>query len=433
MPTLAETLERLYARRTFGVKLGLDLMERLVDERGHPERAYPVIHVAGTNGKGSVCAMLASMLNAAGYRTGLYISPHLVRFNERFQVGGEPIADEELAETLAEVESVCDAVAETADGREATFFEAATLVGFEHFRKSAVDIAVIETGLGGRLDATNVVDPVLSVITRIGMDHTGYLGETLEAITEEKCGIVKPDRPVLVGDMARESLMVVRTVAGERGSGVCEAGQLVSVARRGKPDAVGHKLVIETQEMDVGTVNLHLPGAHQIENCVTAVAAVILLTSAGAIAMDPKAVKSGLENVRWPGRMQQIDDDPPVVVDCAHNPLGAKALRGALDDHYPGKPVGLVWGMSGDKEPAEFIEPFLGVVERVWAVTGTSSRARPTPDLAQAAFLAGIEAEDTDLADALDQARAWARAEDGIVCVTGSLFLVGDVLGIFDF
>jgi len=160
---------------------------------------------------------------------------------------------------------------------------------------------------------------------------------------------------------------------------------------------------------------------------------VILLTSAGAVDVDPAAVKSGLENVRWPGRMQRVEDDPPVVLDGAHNEAGAQALCLALEEHYPGRPVGLVWGMSIDKEARAFMDAFLGTAERVWAVTGTSGRPMPAPELAQLAFLAGIEAVDLDLGAALDEARAWARTENGVVCVAGSLFLVGDVLKNFDF
>lgn len=422
------TLERLYALRTHGIKPGLETAEALVEALGHPEQSFAVVHVAGTNGKGSVCAMLESVLRAGGLRVGLYTSPHLVRFNERIRVAGEPIADSELAELFELVEPCADRVAQAAGGREVTFFELTTALAFEHFRRQRVQVAVVEVGMGGRLDATNVVLPLVSVITRIGLEHTQYLGTTLEAIAGEKAGIIKAGRPVVCGAMPDEAREVVRTTAASRGAPFVDAAERVNV-RRVSQGMEGQKVAIAGADADYGTVTLRLLGRHQLENCATAVAAVETLADHSPIAVPAGTLKAGLAAAAWSGRLQVLSMDPPVLLDGAHNPDGARALAVALKELRGKRKVGLVWGMCGDKDALGFAKALGGQVHRCWTVPIATERSLPPEKLAQMARTGGWEAEPIVKLDvALGAAWQWARESGGMVCIAGSLFLAGEVL-----
>ncbi len=421
-----ETLERLYGRRAFGVKLGLETEEALLAELGDPHLGFAAVHVAGTNGKGSVCALLASVLHAAGVPAGLFTSPHLVRFNERFRIDGVDVGDEELMAGVARVERAADKVLRDT-GREATFFECATAIAFDLFARSGVRIAVIETGLGGRLDATNVVLPLMSVITRIGLEHTSCLGETLEEIAGEKAGIIKPGRPVVCGAMDDRALGAIRNIARERGCRVASVPECVGVRRTGSGiDA--QRVVAESSEVSYGTLNLPLLGDHQVENLATALAAIDMLDEAAGIRLSVEDVRKGVAEVCWSGRCQVIGRDPLVLLDGAHNPQAAAVLAAALKSASGGKPCALVLGMCGDKDLPGYLRPFRHLVKRCWAVPIDNERSADPKEIALAAAREGWDAKVSSLSEALAESTAWAGSEDGVVCVTGSLYLVGEAL-----
>lgn len=420
-------MARLCARPPHVIKLGLECITELLDRLGRPQAALPAIHVAGTNGKGSVCAMLDAVLRAAGLRVGLYTSPHLVRFNERIRVNGVPIDDAALAELLLAVEVAEGKGPGLPGGRAATFFEFTTALAFEHFRRMAVEIAVLETGLGGRLDATNVVTPLVSVITRLGMEHTALLGNTLEQIAGEKAGIIKPGRPVVYAGGEPEPLAVIQDIAGRLKAPLILAPETVAV-RRMSQDIRGQKIALETASGAWPPARLPLIGRHQLENVAVAVAALEALQETTGIALAPEVVARGLESVGWPARCQLLEEDPPLLLDSAHNPQAAAALAGTLREVLAGRPLGLVFGLLADKDAAGFLGALAPLVRRGWVVPLPSERNMPLDRLRAAARAAGMEVGENTLADALAEARPWARREGGLVCVAGSLVLAGEVL-----
>ncbi len=419
-------LARLFKRHRFGIKMGLNIESALLDLLGNPEKEFAVVHVAGTNGKGSTSAVICSILTAAGYKVGLYTSPHLVTFNERFKVDGIPATDKELGTLVGLIEAVTDKVTSTM-GQEPTFFECATAMAFEHFKRSNVDIAVIETGMGGRLDATNVVDPIVSVITRISLEHTQYLGDNLAAIAFEKAGIIKQGRPVVAGAMDAEALDVIKRIAEELGCLCLDSVGSVSVCSK-STDLSGQKVTIDTKGYRSGVVNFPLLGRFQLENLATAISAIDILRNLGEFDIDNDAIEQGIATTAWPGRCQVVKYDPPIILDGAHNPDAAKALVEALKDNINGRSVGLVVGMCGDKDAQEFLQYFSGIIEKLWIVPIDNERNMPTEMILNAATAVGVPSTTMVLPDAIQAAEQWAEAEEGVVCITGSLFLVGEVL-----
>jgi dihydrofolate synthase/folylpolyglutamate synthase len=428
MTDLAPTpWDRLFARRRFGIKPGLDVVRAMLAELGDPHRTFPVLHVAGTNGKGSVCVLAASILQALGLRTGLTTSPHLVRFNERFRVDGRDIEDAALLDLAARVEDVAARVQDRL-GQEPTFFECSMAMAFEYFRQEGVDASVVEVGLGGRLDATNVVTPVATAITRISREHEQILGAGIPTIAGEKAGIIKPGVPVICGANAGEALAVIARVARERGAPLVLASEAASVAAVAA-DLDGQKVRLQTQDNDYGTLTLPLAGPHQLENLATAILLVERAAEALGIELTRKAAKAGIEATRWPGRLTVVERDPPVIVDGAHNPGAGEALAAACRKLLGRAPVGLVMGMCADKDEHEFMRPFTGVAARMWTVPIRSERNMPAERIRAAAAACGIAAEARPtVAEALREAREWARAAGGAVVVAGSLYLAGEVL-----
>ena len=425
MQKLKATLNRMYGRHAFGIKLGLEAVEELAEAMGNPHNAYASVHVAGTNGKGSVCAIIDSILRQSGITTGLFTSPHLVRFNERIRVAGVPVSDEELVEIIGELDPHCDAYAAKEGGREITFFEFTTILAFEHFRRRDVRIAVLETGMGGRFDATNIVSPVVSVVTTIDVEHVAHLGPDLRSIAGEKAGIIKEGVPVICGPMPEEAFTVVREVARAKGARLVAAVEAVNVSIvKGKPGGVR----IESSSESYGTTTLPLAGAHQLGNCAMAVAAVETLAGELGIRLPPESVRAGVANVELQARFQRLADDPPVILDVAHNPQAAAALAEALGRSFPGQPVGLVCGICNDKDLRRFLAPFAALVKRCWAVPIDTPRGLPRGRIADAGRKLGWETSESDVTTAVAQAGDWAREEGGVVCIAGSFFLAGEVL-----
>lgn len=426
---LASALDRLYRRQTFGIKLGLDAVRRLCELCGNPQASFAVVHVAGTNGKGSVCAMVEAVLRQAGLRSGLYTSPHMVRFNERIRIGGQDVDDAALVEALA----VCEAAAEQVgreQGHAVTFFEITTVVAFLCFQRAGVQVAVLETGLGGRLDATNVVLPLVCVITRIAMDHEAYLGKTLAAVAGEKAGIIKPGRPVVCGPQEPDAQAVLRQTAAACGAPLIAAADTATVRHTGG-DIAGQKVHVETAGGWSGTAWLPLTGSHQLENL--GIALVTLETVLAALGADvPFAVvRDGLARLRWRGRFERLREQPLVIADAAHNPSGAATLVATLKVQGL-KRVALVTGMCGDKDAAGVVRLLAEVTRRVWIVPLSNARSLPPTELAALFAARGVEATPVDVvADALREAEAWAVKEASPVIVAGSIYLLGDVLPLY--
>jgi dihydrofolate synthase/folylpolyglutamate synthase len=420
----SQLLHRLFALETFGIKLGLDNITSLCEGLGHPERDFTSLHVAGTNGKGSVTAMVHAALRAAGIHAGRYTSPHLSDLSERFVIGDRPVDIDTLETVVGDVLACADRLRESGIlPVQPTFFEATTAVAFELFRRARIEVGVIEVGLGGRFDATNVISPVAGAITTIDFDHQQHLGHTLEEIAFEKAGIVKSGMTVVIGALPREARDVVRRVARERDATIVESA---ADTRTATEMTDGHAWVsIETPHETYGPVRLGLRGAHQTGNAVVAVR---LLESAGAagLVIPRDAVERGLANAQWPARLEllQINADHRVLLDAAHNPEGARALANYLERWHPDRPP-LVIGVMRDKNVADIAHTLLPHVSSIIATAAPTPRAIGPEELARHLRAAGAR----DVTVEPDASRAIERALERapLVVVAGSIFLVGAV------
>ncbi|MFQ5509302.1 MAG: bifunctional folylpolyglutamate synthase/dihydrofolate synthase [Leptospirillia bacterium] len=408
----------------FGVKLGLDTIRRLLSALGNPHETYPVVHIAGTNGKGSTCAMIDTLLASAGLTVGRYTSPHLIDFSERITVAGHPVGDAALVRHADALRAVISG----ADGAP-TFFEAATAIAFRHFadpdgRGVPVDAAVVEVGMGGRFDATNQVMPKVCVITNVGLEHTEYLGDTVAAVAFEKAGIIKPGIPVVTGADG-DALKVIAGRAEEVGAPLYVLGRDFDIcgAERG-----GEPFSYRGIRTNYGDLSCGLLGAHQRRNAALALAAVELFFPKG-VAADAHRVKAALAGVRHPGRLEQVDGTPPVWLDCAHNSAGARALSDSLRE-LGDEPLWLVLGVLADKD---FSAILVSLAPLAQALVLTAPRHPRRGDLAAQAEAAARHAcsvtVEPDVARAVDLAMEEAGAANGRVVVAGSVFTVGEARG----
>ncbi len=410
-PELLDWLYTLEARK--GMDFKLERVAAVLEELGHPERKYPVVHIAGTNGKGSVAAMLHAVACGAGLDAGLYTSPHLVRFTERIQVGKKEIAPEEVVDGAREVHR-----AATLRGVELTFFEFATVLAFQYFAQRKVPLAVVETGLGGRLDATNVVWPELCIITNVGFDHQEFLGNSLTSIAAEKAGILKHGVPAVVGPVPTEAKVVIAAHARMQSAPVWWAGNDFNWwgndgdwSFRGPMGELHH-------------VRLGLRGSHQCENAAVAVAAIQALSSRFDLA--PETWRTGLAHVRWPGRLEVLSGDPLVILDGAHNVDGVRALVTALPQIVGGRRVRVLFGVMADKDWAAMIDLLAPHVESV-TVTRTPSRRSAEPASVARRWCTRVATEvDDDPRRAFERILHALRGDEALL-VTGSLFLVGQI------
>jgi dihydrofolate synthase / folylpolyglutamate synthase len=379
-------------------KLGLDRIRTLLDALGNPQRAYRVVHIAGTNGKGSTCAMIEAGLRAAGIRTGLFTSPHLLEPTERIQI-------DRVAVRAKQFQKAFEVVHETAERLDLdchpTYFETVTAMGFWLFRELGVQTAVVEVGLGGRLDATNVVEPALCVITPIDFDHEVYLGHTIEAIAGEKAGILKPGVPAVFAKQRPEAERVLEARAAELGIPVTRAA---SFAMR--------DLEIDARGSRFSGLQCPLAGEHQIDNAITAA------LSLGALGVAPE----GIEGARWPGRLEHVAPNPDIILDGAHNPAGARALARYLERFYPDRKIWMIYGAMRDKAVEEIAGILFPLAQELILTAPADARALRPEALAE---IAGRGHTAANIGDALELARSQASADDAIV-ITGSLFLVGE-------
>lgn len=387
-----DALAWLHGTQSFGIKLGLDNTRRLFAALGDPSSKLRFLHVAGTNGKGSTCAMLAGMLGEAGLRCGLYTSPHLVDFRERIRIGSDMIPEEAAAEGLTRLR---EAASEWTHAP--TFFELATALAAWWFAEQSAEVVVWETGMGGRLDATNVVVPEVSVITPVGLDHQQWLGDTIAEIAGEKAGIIKPGVPVVSAPQTSEARQVIEMRAA----------------------SLAAPLTVVDQPWEEGPVGL--AGAHQRWNAAVALAA---LDSSG-FAVDEAARARGLAGVVWPARFHRAGGN--VVIDGAHNPAAVQALVATWREVFGDRAARLVFGALRDKDAAELLRLLRQIADEVWLVPVASERGADVASLALAARVAGFSRiHEGRVGEALEQ----ARREGGPVLVAGSLFLAGEALGL---
>ncbi len=419
--TIDELEKLLFQRARAGMKLGLERMQRALAQLGHPERCAPVLHVAGTNGKGSTCAFLESACRASGLRTGLYTSPHLQRFGERFRIDGTPASDEALLEAFAKLRrDVPWALAEVPDGL--TFFELVTLLGFVALAEARPDVLVVEVGLGGRLDATNVVDPLVACLTPIDDDHREYLGDTPAEIALEKAGIIKAGRPVVSARQAGDVREVLVRVARERGADIEFEGEDFVL------DGAETALEFASRDGRRDALALGLAGPHQAGNAAVAIRALEQARMHG-LAITDAGIAKGLAAARWPGRFERLGAHPEVVLDGAHNPHGARALAEALRRLAPDKPLHLVIGLLADKDATPMLAALAPLAATIVTTTPSSTRALAAHELRQKLASMGFESEAIDSPrNAFAQARKRAGADERVV-VCGSLYLVGEVRG----
>jgi dihydrofolate synthase/folylpolyglutamate synthase len=395
----------------------LERMFALMEALGNPQKAYPIVHVAGTKGKGSTSALAAAALQAEGYKTGLYTSPHLQDYVERIRVNGQPISHEELIDLVEQVKGAVTRIPKL------TTFEITTALGFLHFAQQNVDAAVIEVGLGGRLDATNVILPKVAVITSLSYDHMAVLGNTLTAIAGEKAGIIKEGVPVVSSPQKEEALAVLERVAAERYAPLTLVGREV-LYRAGDHSLDGQSLQVWTDGREPVGLRLPLLGAHQVVNAATAYAALW----ASGLAVSEAGLRQGFAMVAWPCRFEIVRREPPVILDSAHNTDSFEKLAQTLEDYFPGRAVSLIFGSSEDKDIGGMIGTLRPRLSRIIATKAVHPRALEPQNILATAKELGIPAEMAASVElALRRALELSAKDGSIVLSAGSMFVTAEV------
>ena len=407
---LAKAMDCLGKLRLSGTKLGLESPRRLAARLGNPQEGLRFIHVAGTNGKGSVCAMLESIYRAAGYRTGLFTSPHLLDFRERIQVNRRPIPADSLLRLVCQMQKT---IANMDDGRPPTFFEAATLLALLHFRQTQCELVLWETGMGGRLDATNIVNPQLSVLTNVALDHQRWLGDAIPEIAREKAGIIKPGIPSLSASTHPAAEQVIRT----------QAAKMQSQHRH---------LTEKTIQRLANGLKIALPGQHQRANAALALGATQMLQA--QFPVSAQAQKQGLETVRWRGRIQTLQRGrQTIILDGAHNETGIAALCAWLREQWPNTPKAVLLGMLQDKRIKHCLNPLAAISDRFYLAPVKSARSLPPSSLsAQLASISGNHAKTATFQTLKNAITAASKDQAPLLIICGSLYLVGEALAIFN-
>ncbi len=401
-------------------KPGLERIGALCEKLGNPQRRLKYIHVAGTNGKGSFCAMTESILRAAGYKTGLYTSPYILEFNERIRVSGENIPAEDLARITERVRVFADEMED-----KPTEFELITAIAFEYFAECRCDVVVLETGLGGRLDSTNIIETsLLSVITGIDLDHTAILGDTVEKIAAEKAGIIKHACPILFGGAGGEDAeRVIRKAAEEQSAPYTKTDlsklSVTSCSLSGTSLSFGaHR-----------DLTLPLLGTYQPKNLANALSAIDLLTARGAISVTEEQIRLGLASVRWPARFEVISTDPVIIFDGSHNPQGIASAAESIRRYFPDRRINLLTGVMADKQYDGMIVTLAPLANRVFTVTPNNPRALNSHRYADCFRAHGVEADGFDtVTDGLSAAIRYSKETDTPLVCLGSLYLYGELM-----
>ncbi len=425
MFTYQEALDYILGTPNPGSVYERNVINTLLKELGEPQKGMKYVHIAGTNGKGSTSAFMASILRCAGYRTGLYTSPYIQRFNERIQVNGVQIPDEAIAEITTEIAAAVERV--QAQGyRRPTIFELITALGFVWFKRSECDIVVLEVGMGGRLDATNAIDEAeVSIITNIGFDHMEFLGNTLPLIAGEKAGIIKPGGTVVLYGQSEEVEAVFRAVCKEKSAALIRSDSSLAAIREYGLDGI---------TFDFGPhkgLKISLLGRYQVRNACAAVTAAEVLRGKGWAVTD-KALREGLEKAHWPGRLELLRRDPVVIVDGAHNPQGAEALMEAMGLLFPGKKLSIVVGVLADKDYASSLDIAKPYAKKFYAVTPPSYRALASDRLADEIHRhADVPVEPFGSIPAALKAALNEAESDDVICIFGSVYQVGEIRSYF--
>jgi len=403
-------------------------VEELLKRMGNPQLAARTVHIAGTKGKGSVAVMIAQVLSDSGYKTGLYTSPHLHILRERISIDGNLISEAEFAAAMAEVKPFIESMKDDSTFRQLTYFEVLTALTFAYFRKKRVDFQVLEVGLGGRLDATNVARPIVCIITPVSLDHTQILGNSLEEIAREKAGIIKPGCWVVLSPQPEEAASVITDICRDKQAKVVQVDKDITWHKTGG-DLNHQSLVIEGRTSKYH-VDIPLLGDFQLENAAVAVAALEILASTG-FTISAADIAQGLARVKWPGRFQILQQHPTVLVDGAHNVTSMRRLVSNIKSHFSYKRIFLVFGTSCDKDIPGIINELVALSLHVIVTQTEHSRAAPLSTLITEFSMRGIEPETGEtVTEAISRALSLADRED-IICVAGSLFVVAEALDYF--
>ncbi len=438
-----DTVEYLYGLRKHGIKLGLENSRTLMRILGEPQKSFRSIHIAGTNGKGSTAAIIASMLEENGLRAGLYTSPHLVSFTERIRVNNKEIAEHEVVELADEIRSIIQNTP-----LNPTFFEFVTAMAFLYFKRKKVDWAVVETGMGGRLDATNVLLPEVSVITNIDLDHNEYLGKTRFNIAFEKAGIIKPLRPVVTGTSPPEALKILKNTAKDHGSELHIydkdfKGSLLFMDDKHIVFDYAGAVSSETNTnkcREYKNLSLSATGRHQIYNASLAIRVIEILEQRG-IRVSDSAVINGLSNINFEGRFEIISHAPLIIIDSAHNPAASRVLADTVKELFPAKKIILIAGIMRDKDIKGILKPLIQISDTAILTKPKGSRAAPPKKLEEhiktlnadmnSQFMPKSIITTDSVAEALDIAKTF-RHKDSVVLVTGSFYTTGEVKELLD-
>lgn len=421
-----ESLRYISSTYVMGIKLGLENIRHLMAKLGNPQKKMKIIHVAGTNGKGSTCALLSSMLTEAGYCVGLYTSPYLEVFNERIRINGENISDEQIAICTTRVQEAVEELLEEGHPHP-TEFEITTAIGFLCFEQAKVDFLVLEVGMGGRFDATNVVEtPCLTVITSIGIDHEQYLGNTLTKIAYEKAGILKEGVPLILYPQQREAEKEILRVAEEKKVPVIPV--LKEKVQIRSSSLQGQRLDMQLFGERITDIRLKLIGAHQAINALTAATAIWWLKNNRALHMDEDILKSGMEACRWAGRLEIISEHPITILDGAHNPDGANVLIETIRELLSDREITLVIGMLRDKDVKQVIDLLIPYVTKVITVTPSSDRSMSAEELAEKIkkYKKSVETA-ASIEESVQRARRITDPKNGAILYAGSLYMIGEV------
>lgn len=414
----------LYGLQKYGIKFGLDNTAKLLFLSGNPQNYFSSVHIAGTNGKGSTSAMIASILQAAGFKTGLFTSPHLVSFTERIRVNNEEIREDEVVELTEEIRS-------TIEGSELnpTFFEFVTAMGFLYFKRKNIDWAVVETGMGGRLDATNVLLPEASVITSINYDHSEFLGKTISAIAEEKAGIIKDGVPVIMSSQEPSVMDAIKKKAEEKDAGLFVYGRDFSAAI--KTEDTSGSVFNYNGDSNFEDLIISLPGRHQVLNAALALKTIEVISQKplpNTSRLNPDTIRAGLGNIKWQGRLELVSKEPPILIDGAHNPSAATILADSLREIFFKiyRRIILIVGVMSDKDIRGIITPLMPLATEIILTAPAYERAASPDVLSGHAISLGFSCRKTYcVAAAIAMAREIYREGDLIV-ITGSFYTIGE-------
>ncbi|MDR3568057.1 MAG: bifunctional folylpolyglutamate synthase/dihydrofolate synthase [Syntrophobacteraceae bacterium] len=420
MSDLQQSLDYLYGLQKFGIKFGLNCTENLLARVGNPHRKLRFIHIAGTNGKGSTAAILSRILVKHGIKAGLYTSPHLVRFTERFRINDEEVSAERILGVFEKIRAIVD------ESQPPTFFEMVTAMAFLYFAEEQVELAIVETGMGGRLDATNVITPEVCLITNVGFDHQEYLGATLSSIAREKAGIIKESVPLVTGALQPVAQGIMKTVCMNKSAPLYRFKSDFRV-RRNSNGAFHYKGL----ELDLPSLRLNLMGRHQLGNAALALAGLEVLQQKHLLSLQPQFIAEALPQVRWPARLEVLSTNPMVLLDGAHNPQGAESLREALKGVFSYKNLHLVIGIMADKDIPGILRRLLPLAETAIFTKPEYARAASPDEIRKMArpYIQKCYVI-ADPASAIEEARHLAGPDD-LICITGSLYFAGEVKQLF--